>query len=92
VYYLLFSAPGKPLQISAFTLIMKPIVVCGSGVGGLKETQEMLDFCGQKQITCDVELISQATPEILAEAYERTLKSDVKYRFVIDCQKTFATA
>ena len=58
----------------------------------MKETQEMLDFCGQKQITCDIELIPHATPEILAKAYERTLKADVKYRFVIDCQKTFATA
>jgi len=71
---------------------MKPSIVCGSGVGGIKETQEMLDFCGKKDITCDVELIPQATPEILAKAYERTLKSDVKYRFVIDCRKTFGTA
>jgi len=90
--YCIVGAPLKPLQISASTLIMNPCIVCGSGVGGLKETQEMLDFCDQNQITCDIELISQATPEILAKAYERTLKADVKYRFVIDCQKTFSTA
>lgn len=71
---------------------MNPIIVCGSGVGGMKETQDMLDFCGKKNITCDIELISEATPEILAKAYERTLKADVRYRFVIDCQKTFAAA
>lgn len=48
---------------------------------GIKETQEMLDFCGRNGITCDIELISAAQ---INEAYERVLKSDVKYRFVID--------
>ncbi|CAF1285579.1 unnamed protein product, partial [Didymodactylos carnosus] len=90
--YCIVGIPAKPLEIPVFALLKKPLVVCGSGVGGMKETQEMLDFCGQKQITCEVELISPATPEILAKAYERTLKADVKYRFVIDCQKTFAEA
>jgi uncharacterized zinc-type alcohol dehydrogenase-like protein len=89
---LLFSAPSKPLQIPVFNLLMKPLIVCGSGVGGMKETQEMLDFCGKKKITCEIELISKATPEILAKAYERTSKADVKYRFVIDCRQTFATS
>jgi uncharacterized zinc-type alcohol dehydrogenase-like protein len=90
--FCIVGAPAKPLQIPAFMLLTKPSIVCGSGVGGMKETQEMLDFCGKKQITCDVEMITEATPEILANAYERTLKSDVRYRFVIDCRKTFAAA
>ena len=50
-------------------------------IGGIKETQEMLDFCGEKNIVCDIELI---TIDQINEAYERVLKSDVKYRFVID--------
>ncbi|MFI4882607.1 MAG: NAD(P)-dependent alcohol dehydrogenase, partial [Phycisphaerales bacterium JB064] len=53
----------------------------GSLIGGIAETQEMLDFCGQKKIECDIELIRM---DQINEAYERMLKSDVKYRFVID--------
>ena len=49
---------------------------------GVKETQEMLDFCGRNGITCDIEMISADQINV---AYERVLKSDVKYRFVIDC-------
>jgi alcohol dehydrogenase (NADP+) len=53
----------------------------GSLIGGLPETQEMLDYCGKKNIVCDIELIRM---QQIDEAYERMLKSDVKYRFVID--------
>ena len=57
--------------------------IAGSLIGGLPETQEMLDFCGQHGIVCDIELIEM--PQI-NDAYERMLKSDVKYRFVIDIE------
>ena len=53
----------------------------GSLIGGIAETQEMLDFCGQHGITCDIEMIRM---DQINEAYDRLLKSDVKYRFVID--------
>ena len=56
-----------------------------SATGGIAETQEMLDFCADRGITCDIELIGI---EQINEAYERMLKSDVKYRFVIDMSKT----
>jgi uncharacterized zinc-type alcohol dehydrogenase-like protein len=55
--------------------------LAGSMIGGIRETQEMMDFCGRHNITCDCELISA---DKINEAYERTLKGDVKYRFVID--------
>ena len=58
--------------------------IVGSLVGGIPETQEMLDHCGKHGITSDVELI---TPDQINQAYERTLRGDVKYRFVIDCTK-----
>jgi uncharacterized zinc-type alcohol dehydrogenase-like protein len=56
----------------------------GSLVGGIPETQAMLDHCGKHGITSDIEMI---TPDQINQAYERTLKGDVKYRFVIDCAK-----
>lgn len=62
-------------------LIMKRKAVAGSVIGGIKETQEMLDFCGKHNITCDVEVINA---DYINTAYDRMLKSDVKYRFVID--------
>ena len=55
--------------------------IAGSVIGGIKETQELLDFCGEKNIVADIELINM---QEINEAYERMLKSDVKYRFVID--------
>ena len=60
---------------------MKRRTLAGSLIGGIKETQEMLDFCGQKNIVSDVEVISIKE---LESAYERTIKGDVRYRFVID--------
>jgi uncharacterized zinc-type alcohol dehydrogenase-like protein len=77
----LVGAPEKPLAISAFRLIMGRRSLSGSPIGGIPETQEMLDFCGQYSITADVEVIPI---QKVNEAYERLLKSDVKYRFSID--------
>ena len=75
------GAPPKPLGVSAFSLIMRNRNFSGSNIGGIRETQEMLDFCGQHNITADVEVIPI---QKVNEAYERLLKSDVKYRFSID--------
>jgi len=77
----LVGAPEKPLPVAAFGLIMGRKSLSGSLIGGIAETQEMLDFCGQHGITCDIEMIRM---DQINEAYERMLKSDVKYRFVID--------
>lgn len=77
----LVGAPPKPLAVSAFSLIMGRRSLSGSNIGGITETQEMLDFCGANDITADVEIIPI---QKVNEAYERLLKSDVKYRFSID--------
>jgi alcohol dehydrogenase (NADP+) len=77
----LVGAPPKPLGVSAFSLIMGNHSLSGSNIGGIPETQEMLDFCGEHNITADVEVIPI---QKVNEAYERLLKSDVKYRFSID--------
>ena len=77
----LVGAPEKPLGVSAFGLIMGRRSVSGSAIGGLAETQEMLDFCGERNVTADVEVIPV---QKINEAYERLLRSDVKYRFSID--------
>jgi len=77
----LVGAPERPLAVSAFGLIMRRRSLSGSPIGGIAETQEMLDFCGQHNITSDVEVIPI---QKVNEAYERLLKSDVKYRFSID--------
>jgi len=77
----LVGAPEKPLAVSAFGLIMGRRSLSGSPIGGIPETQEMLDFCGKHSITSDVEVIPI---QKVNEAYERLLKSDVKYRFSID--------
>ena len=73
--------PEKPLAIPTFGLIARRRTISGSSIGGIAETQEMLNFCGQHNITCDVEVIPI---QKVNEAYERLLKSDVKYRFSID--------
>ncbi len=77
----LVGAPEKPLAVAAFSLLMNRRSLSGSGIGGIRETQEMLDFCADKGITADIEMIKI---QQVNEAYERLLKSDVKYRFVID--------
>jgi uncharacterized zinc-type alcohol dehydrogenase-like protein len=77
----LVGAPEKPLPVAAMPLLFRRRSLNGSLIGGLPETQEMLDFCGQHNITSDIELIRM---DQINDAYERMLKSDVKYRFVID--------
>jgi len=77
----LVGAPPKALAVSAFGLIMGRRSLAGSIIGGIAETQEMLDFCGKHNITSDVEVIPI---QKVNEAYERLLRSDVKYRFSID--------
>jgi uncharacterized zinc-type alcohol dehydrogenase-like protein len=77
----LVGVPEHPLPVAAFSLIAGRRSFAGSGIGGLPETQEMLDFCAEHGITCDIEMIGI---QQINEAYERLLKSDVKYRFVID--------
>jgi uncharacterized zinc-type alcohol dehydrogenase-like protein len=77
----LVGAPAKPLSVSAFGLIFGRHSISGSPIGGLAETQEMLDFCGKHNITSDVEIIPI---QKVNEAYERMLKADVRYRFSID--------
>ncbi len=75
------GAPEKPLSVHAFSLIPGRKTFAGSMIGGIPETQEMLDFCAEKGITADIEMINI---DQINEAYERMIKSDVRYRFVID--------
>jgi uncharacterized zinc-type alcohol dehydrogenase-like protein len=77
----LVGAPEKPLELSAFSIISNGRTLAGSMIGSIRETQEMLDYCAENNITSDVEVIPI---ERIGEAYERTVKGDVRYRFVID--------
>jgi uncharacterized zinc-type alcohol dehydrogenase-like protein len=78
----LVGAPEHPHPSPAiFNFLLARRSLAGSGIGGIKETQEMLDYCAERKITSDIELIK---PDQINTAYERMLKSDVKYRFVID--------
>jgi alcohol dehydrogenase (NADP+) len=77
----LVGVPPDDVPVNAFSLLAPRRQLAGSLIGGIAETQEMLDFCAERGITCDIELIKI---EQINEAYERMLKSDVKYRFVID--------
>jgi uncharacterized zinc-type alcohol dehydrogenase-like protein len=77
----LVGASPAPSELLASSLIMGRKRLAGSLIGGTKETQEMLDFCFRKKIYCDIELIPASQ---INEAYERTIKGDVRYRFVID--------
>jgi uncharacterized zinc-type alcohol dehydrogenase-like protein len=77
----LVGAPEKPMSLSVFSLLMGRRNLAGSIIGGIAETQEMLDFCGKHNITADVEIIPI---QKVNEAYDRLAKSDVKYRFCID--------
>ena len=78
---LVIVGPISPVGVHGANLILKRKHVAGSLIGGIKETQEMLDFCGKHNITCDIEMIKA---DYINQAYERMIKSDVKYRFVID--------
>ncbi len=77
----LVGAPAKPMEVHAFSLLLKRRTLAGSLIGGIRETQEMLDYCTEKNIASDVEVIPIQQVEA---AYERTIKGDVRYRFVID--------
>jgi uncharacterized zinc-type alcohol dehydrogenase-like protein len=77
----LVGAPEKPLPVVAFNLLSSRRQFAGSAIGGIQETQEMLDFCGEHGIVSDIE---QIKIQEINEAYARLLKGDVKYRFVID--------
>jgi alcohol dehydrogenase (NADP+) len=77
----LVGAPDEPLSVPAFALLSGRKALAGSGIGGIAETQEMLDFCAQHGIVSDIEMIPI---QKINESYERMLKNDVKYRFVID--------
>jgi uncharacterized zinc-type alcohol dehydrogenase-like protein len=77
----LVGAPEKPAALGVFSLLFKRRRLAGSAIGGIRETQEMLDFCADHGITADIELIRM---QQIDEAFGRLLKSDVKYRFVID--------
>lgn len=77
----LVGLPENPISARAFSLVGNNRILAGSSIGGIKETQEMLDFCAEHNITSDVEVIS---PDRIEEAYDRTIRADVRYRFVID--------
>jgi uncharacterized zinc-type alcohol dehydrogenase-like protein len=77
----LVGIPPEAIAVNAFHLVFPRRQLAGSLIGGIAETQEMLDFCAERGITCDIEKIRM---DQINEAYERMLKSDVKYRFVID--------
>ncbi len=84
----LVGIPDKPAEVSAPLLVMKHRVLTGSAIGGIRETQEMLDYCAAHNIVSEVEIIPIQQIE---EAYERTIKGDVRYRFVIDLQSLEAS-
>ena len=77
----LVGLPEVPVSVAPFSVVANRRSLAGSGIGGMKETQEMLDYCAAHGIVSDIEITSI---EKLAEAYERVVKADVKYRFVID--------
>lgn len=77
------GVPTEPTPLNAFSVIGGNKILAGSLIGGIAENQEMLDFCAKHNITSDVEVI---TPDRIEEAYDRTVKADVRYRFVIDMQ------
>ena len=77
------GVPPEPSTLDQGALIMGNKILAGSVIGGIPETQEMLDFCAEHGVTADVEVIN---PDRIEEAYDRTVKSDVRYRFVIDMQ------
>jgi uncharacterized zinc-type alcohol dehydrogenase-like protein len=77
----LVGLPAEPLEIGAFNVVKGRRSFSGSNIGGIAETQEMLDFCAEHDIVADIELIK---PQSINEAFERLEKGDVKYRFVVD--------
>ncbi|XP_011097458.1 probable mannitol dehydrogenase [Sesamum indicum] len=82
---IMLGAPDRPLELPVFPLLAGRKIIAGSGIGGMKETQEMIDFAAKHNITADIEVISA---DYLNTAMERLAKADVKYRFVIDIGNT----
>ena len=80
---ILVGVPEKPASLQAFPLILKRRRIAGSIIGGIKETQEMLDFCAKHKFGADVEVIPI---QQINAAYDRLIRGDVRYRFVIDMQ------
>merc|ERR1740130_2067838 len=81
------GVPVGAMPKGSFALIGRGLTMAGSLIGGVKATQEMIDFCAEHEILCEIELIP-ATPAAVDNAWERTIKSDVKFRFVIDTAAT----
>jgi len=79
--FIVVGAPPAPVEVGCATLIFGRKVIAGSLIGGIEETQDMLNFCGRHNITCDIEMVGAAD---IDRSYDRTVASDVKYRFVID--------
>lgn len=79
----MLGVPDEPLDLPLFNIIMRRLRIGGSPIGGIKETQEMLDFCGKHNITCEIEKIPM---DYVNTAMERLVKNDVHYRFVLDIQ------
>ena len=77
----ILGVPDRPVSVNAFGLLLRRKSLSASFIGGLRETQEMLDFCASHKIVSDIEIISI---DLINEAYDRILKSDVRYRFVVD--------
>lgn len=85
----MLGLPEKPLELPLFPLVSAGKIVAGSCIGGIKDTQEMIDFAGKNNITADIELIHM---DYVNKAIERLAKADVKYRFVIDIANSLTTA
>ena len=79
----MIGLPGKPYAVHVGTLLNGRRAIAGSMIGGMKQTQEMLDFAGKHNIVSDVEIIKA---DEINKAYDRVVNSDVKYRFVIDAK------
>ncbi|CAF1190856.1 unnamed protein product [Rotaria magnacalcarata] len=86
--FCMIGLSSKPIEIAPIDFVMKRLKIWGSLISGMREMQEMLNFCSQHEITCDIELI-EATPIMIKTAFERILKGDVKYRFVLDMKNAF---
>ena len=81
------GVPVGAMPAGSFALIGRGLTMAGSLIGGVQATQEMIDFCAKHDILCEIELVP-ATPAAVDAAWERTIKSDVKFRFVIDTAAT----
>ena len=81
--YILVGAPPEPLSVNGFFLVLRRRRLVGSLIGGIRETQDMLEFCGEHGIVSDVEVINMSD---INAAYERVVRGDVRFRFVIDLE------